>query len=80
MRPIGWVRLSPMVWPWVIAIAVVVLGGSQIPKWARNLGRAQGEFKKGLEEGASLAAKDEAQPIDSPHAPTSEQPGSNPPA
>jgi sec-independent protein translocase protein TatA len=40
---------------WVIAIivAVVVLGGSQIPKWARNLGRAQNEFKRGLKEGAA---------------------------
>ena len=38
-------------WIFVIIIAVVVLGGSQIPKWARNLGRAQNEFKKGLQEG-----------------------------
>ncbi|MEZ5383710.1 MAG: twin-arginine translocase TatA/TatE family subunit [Microthrixaceae bacterium] len=38
-------------WVWVILIAAVVLGGSQIPKLARNLGRAQNEFKRGLDEG-----------------------------
>lgn len=40
--------------PEVIVVLVVVLvlfGGSQIPKLARNLGQAQKEFKKGLEEG-----------------------------
>lgn len=38
-------------WIFVILIALVVIGGSQIPKLARNLGRAQNEFKAGLEEG-----------------------------
>ena len=41
--------------PEVIVVLVVVLvlfGGSQIPKLARNLGQAQKEFKKGLEQGA----------------------------
>ncbi len=28
--------------------AVVLFGGSQIPKLARNLGQAQKEFKKGI--------------------------------
>lgn len=65
---------------WVLIIAVIVLGGSQIPKWARNLGRAQGEFKKGLDEGAAMAAQDDATAKDSPIAPTTEQPGSNPPS
>ena len=35
----------------VVVGAVVLLGGSQIPKFARSLGSAQKEFKKGLEEG-----------------------------
>ena len=41
--------------PEVIVVLVVILvlfGGSQIPKLARNLGQAQKEFKKGLSEGA----------------------------
>jgi Sec-independent protein translocase protein TatA len=30
----------------------VVLAGSKLPQLARNVGRAQGEFKKGIREGA----------------------------
>jgi sec-independent protein translocase protein TatA len=30
----------------------VLFGGSQIPKLARNLGQAQKEFKKGLDQSA----------------------------
>ena len=38
----------------ILIIAVLVLfGGSQIPKLAKNLGQAQKEFKKGLDEGKS---------------------------
>ena len=48
-------------WVFVILIALVVIGGSQIPKLARNLGRAQNEFKRGLDEGkAEEASEDEA--------------------
>lgn len=32
----------------VAIVALVLFGGSQIPKFARNLGQAQKEFKKGL--------------------------------
>lgn len=45
--------------PEIILIVVVVLvlfGGSQLPKLARNLGTAQKEFKKGLAD----AQKDDA--------------------
>src|SRR5262249_46306644 len=35
----------------IIAVAVV-LAGSKLPQLARNVGRAQGEFKKGIREGA----------------------------
>lgn len=41
--------------PEVIVVLVVILvlfGGSQIPKLARNLGQAQKEFKKGLADGS----------------------------
>jgi sec-independent protein translocase protein TatA len=35
----------------VLVIALVLFGGSQLPKLARNLGKAQKEFKDGLSEG-----------------------------
>jgi sec-independent protein translocase protein TatA len=41
----------------IIVVAVVLFGGSQIPKFARSLGSAHTEFKKGLAEGAD-ASKD----------------------
>ena len=37
---------------WVAVLAIVVFGGSQLPKLARNLGRAQKELQQGLAEGA----------------------------
>jgi sec-independent protein translocase protein TatA len=38
----------------VIAIGVVVFfGATKLPEIARSVGRAQGEFKKGLREGAN---------------------------
>jgi len=37
-------------WLIVVIIALVLFGGSQIPKLARNLGSAQKEFKKGFSE------------------------------
>ncbi len=40
----------------VLIIGVVLFGGSQLPKLARNLGRAQKELQKGLAEGASEVA------------------------
>jgi len=33
-----------------LALVLVLFGGSQLPKLARNLGRAQKEFKDGLAE------------------------------
>lgn len=38
-------------WIIIVIVAVVLFGGSQIPKLAKNLGQAQSEFKKGLAEG-----------------------------
>lgn len=34
----------------IVILALVIFGGSQLPKIARNLGTAQKEFKKGLAE------------------------------
>ena len=47
----------PSGWEWFIVLIVVLLlfGGSQVPKLARNLGKAQQELKKGLAEGAADA-------------------------
>jgi sec-independent protein translocase protein TatA len=48
---------GPEIWI-VLGVIVLLFGGSQIPKLARNLGQAQKEFKKGFGEGS----KDEAKP------------------
>ena len=34
----------------LLVVILVLFGGSQLPKLAKNLGQAQKEFKKGLEE------------------------------
>jgi sec-independent protein translocase protein TatA len=40
-------------WVIVAIVAIVVLfGATKLPEIARNFGKAQGEFKKGLREGA----------------------------
>lgn len=57
-------------WIFVILIALVVIGGSQIPKLARNLGRAQNEFKAGLEEGKTDPPPP-APPVQAPAPPAS---------
>lgn len=48
---------GPEIWI-IIALVVVLFGGSRLPKIARNLGRAQAELKKGLADGAAEANKD----------------------
>ena len=35
----------------VMAVLLLVFGGTQLPKLARSLGAAQSEFKKGLNDG-----------------------------
>ena len=41
----------------VLVIVLVLFGGSQLPKLAKNLGKAQKEFKEGLAEGQKTDAK-----------------------
>jgi sec-independent protein translocase protein TatA len=48
-------------WFIVLAVVLVIFGGSQLPKLARNLGKAQKEFKDGLSEGQKDA---EVKPAD----------------
>ncbi len=47
----------------VAVIAMVLFGGNQIPKLARNLGRAQKELQQGLADGQAEA---DAQPGTAP--------------
>ncbi len=35
-----------------VALILLLFGGKKIPELARSLGKAKGEFKKGLTEGA----------------------------
>jgi sec-independent protein translocase protein TatA len=44
-------NLGPMELGIVLAVVLVIFGGSRIPKLARSLGQAQKEFKTGLDEG-----------------------------
>ena len=44
----------------VLVIVLVLFAGPQIPKLARSLGAAKGEFEKGLNDGKEAAAKDAA--------------------
>lgn len=47
---------------WIVLVVVLLLfGGSQLPKLARNLGKAQKEFKDGLAE-AQDDDEDESSP------------------
>ena len=50
---VGRLRAMPSGAEWfiVLAVVLVIFGGSQLPKLARNLGKAQKEFKDGLAEG-----------------------------
>jgi sec-independent protein translocase protein TatA len=40
----------------LIVVVVVLFGGAAIPKLARNLGSAQGEFKKGMADSKDAEA------------------------
>ncbi len=50
VRGYDWNMFSGNEWLIVIIVALVLFGGSQIPKLAKNLGQAQSEFKRGLSE------------------------------
>lgn len=41
---------GPMEWVIVIALVVLLFGATAIPKLARSMGRAQGEFQKARSE------------------------------
>jgi len=68
-----------MEWGVVAAVAVgvaLLFGVKKIPEFARNIGRAQGEFKKGLREGVvDEEAPDKAKATETPPPPPPPPPG-----
>ncbi len=45
----------------ILVILLVLFGGSKLPQLARNVGRAQKEFKTGLDEGMSEDTDDSSE-------------------
>src|SRR3954465_7126301 len=52
----------------VLVIVLLIFGGSQLPKLARSLGRAQKEFQEGIRDGASGEAAPSATAATTPPA------------
>jgi sec-independent protein translocase protein TatA len=52
----------------VLVIVALIFGGSQLPKLARSLGSAKGEFEKGLKDGAPDDADDKKKKKSEPKA------------
>jgi sec-independent protein translocase protein TatA len=49
----------------ILVVVLVLFGGSQLPKLARNLGKAQKEFRDGMGEDAG-SGDDAPPPADNP--------------
>ncbi len=45
----------------ILVILLVLFGGSKLPQLARNVGRAQKEFKTGLDEGVNGTDEEESE-------------------
>ncbi len=54
--------MRPGIWQIIICVLIiaVLFGAKKIPELARSLGKAKGEFKKGLVEGEKLEVEAEA--------------------
>lgn len=49
----------------ILVIVLILFGGSKLPDLARNLGRAQKEFRDGMDDGKGGSSKsDTAAPVD----------------
>jgi len=50
----------------ILVVVLVLFGGAQLPKLAKNLGKAQKEFKDGLAEGSKTtdAKATETKPVE----------------
>jgi sec-independent protein translocase protein TatA len=51
----------------ILLVVLLLFGGSQLPKLAKNIGKAQKEFKDGLAEGGK-EAKEAGKAADAPKA------------
>jgi sec-independent protein translocase protein TatA len=49
----------------IVGVVVLLFGAGQIPKFARNIGKAKREFERGLRDGASGADDDDDDDEDS---------------
>ena len=61
----------------ILVVVLVLFGGSQLPKLAKNLGKAQKEFKDGVGEGVAASTD---QPPAQPSSATPTPPPPPPPA
>jgi sec-independent protein translocase protein TatA len=50
----------------VLLVILLLFGGAKLPKLAKSLGQAQGEFKKGIKEGVDKTGEDETGTTPSP--------------
>lgn len=66
-------------WYWIVIAVIVLFGGSQLPKLARNAGEAMNEFKKGHNEAMSSSSGAATPPVALGPA-TAVAPASPPPA
>ncbi len=65
----------------ILVVVLVLFGGSQLPKLAKNLGKAQKEFKDGMGEAtATPADQSAAQPSATPPPSAATPPPPPPPA
>ena len=60
--------MRPGIWQVVIVLLIIAVffGAKRIPELARSIGKAKGEFKKGLAEGEKA---DDAEPLEEAKAP-----------
>ena len=66
--------MRPGLWQIIIVVLIiaVLFGAKKIPELARSIGKAKGEFKKGLIEGEKEEAAAEAKEAEQPKEPAKE--------